>query len=206
MNHSFYNNPDTWSGGYYEISLEYNSSDHDNHINKALKGLCKEGVFKGLWADKFDFQTAFVQLPLLFKNDSVTQLYGVVSLSRNEQLHLPCSITIIRVDGDNDSIVISIPQGAFEQLFSYQYPLTVEFNPWLKDINELFVQIAISIYEHSPFDLALIGEEISGYTNIEQATIETLQRVISIVPLLLQKKLGIEGEGHKLSSALKIFI
>ena len=51
----------------------------------------------------------------------------------------------------------------------------------------------------------MIGEEISGYTNQEEITLEDLGKITCILPNQLQKKLYIQGEGNKLSKQLRLF-
>ncbi|PLT30642.1 hypothetical protein [Peribacillus deserti] len=203
MDYDFYNNPDNWIGGFYELSIEYHPFGNNKRVNEALTALCKSDYFNGFWEDKKDYQKKSISLPINIEEDSVTQFYGTLSLSNSKEGELPCVITVIRVDGESDWLDIAIPQAALEKRFPYKYPLTIELNPWLKKINARYTQLAEIIYCSSPFDLAMIGEEITGYTNQEEITYEVVQNIICILPSHLQDRLGLKGKG--LSNQLIIF-
>ena len=111
-------------------------------------------------------------------------------------------------NGESDWLDISIPQAAFEKFFPCQYPLTTELNPWLKKINEVYARLAETIYRKSPFDFAMIGEEISGETNQEEITLGVMQNkpyMTCILPSPLSDRLGLQGKGTALSNQLRIF-
>lgn len=205
MNYIFYNNPDNWCGGFYELSIEYHPFGNNTRVNEALTALCKSSYFNGMWEDKKDYQKKSISLPINFEKDSVNQFYGTLSLSNASEDELPCLVTVISVNGESDWLGISIPQAAFEKIFPYKYPLTIELNPWLKKIDEIYARLAKTIYCNAPFDLALIGEEISGYTNQQEITNEIVQNIICILPRQLQDRLGLNEKGIELSNELKIF-
>ncbi|MEI5906157.1 hypothetical protein WAK64_03610 [Bacillus spongiae] len=205
MNYDIYNNPDNWIGEFYELSIEYHPFGNNKRVNEALLGLCKSDNFNGVWEDKKDYQKKSIFLPINIEEDSVTQFYGTLSFSNSKDGELPCVITIIRVDGESDWLDIAIPQASYEEIFPCKYPLTVELNPWLKEINTLYTQLAEIIYCNSPFDLAMIGEEVSGYTNQEEITHEDVQNITCILPSYLQDRLKLKGKGKELSNQLIIF-
>ena len=142
-------------------------------------------------------------MPIKIENDSVNQFYGTVFLS--DEFSLPCVITIIRTEEESDWLDIAIPQAIFEKLYPYKYPLTKELNPWLEKVDEVLIKLAEIIYKHSTFDLAMIGEEISGYTNQQDITLECLDRITCIIPVELQNRLGVRGKGQGLSNQLRVY-
>ena len=68
------------------------------------------------------------------------------------------------------------------------------------------MKIAKTIYTHSPFELAMIGEEISSYTNQEQINLRDLEKITCILPIHLQKRLEIQEKGKRLTKQLRLFI
>ncbi|TFB24086.1 hypothetical protein E3U55_04540 [Filobacillus milosensis] len=203
MKYNEFINLDNWIGGFYELSIEFHPVGDDKRLNDALKSLEKSNVINGIWKEQEDYQKKRVSLPIEIEEDSVNQYYGTLLISDGNTL--PCVITIIRVDVESDWLDVSIPQAAFEKAYPYKYPLTENLNPWLNEVAETFIKLAEIIYEQSPFDLAMIGEEISGYTNQEDITLEQLKKSTFIIPIVLQKRLETQEQGEALSNELKLF-
>lgn len=181
-----YINPEKWTGGYYELSMEYHPSGDPKKLNDALDSLYKSDIFHGMWIEKSDYCMAPVPLPIHVEEDSVQLFSGLLSLTTDIQL--PCVISIISVCGESDWLDISIPQAILEEKFPYRYPLTKELNPWLSEVVELYAKLAETIFKSSPFTIAIIGEEVSG-TNITEINLE---HVTLITPSQLQAKVGLD--------------
>ena len=203
LNYKEFTNPDNWIGGFYELSIEFHPVGDNNRLNQALITLQHSGFFNGLWQERQDFQSDSISLPLNMGDDSVNQFYGAINLSDGNTL--PCLISVIRMEDESDWLDISIPQASLELFYSYEYPLTKELDPWLANIDEIFIRITETIYNYSPFELAKIGEEISGYTNQEEITIEDTEKITCILPIILQKRLGMQENGEKLLEQLRLF-
>ena len=62
-------------------------------------------------------------------------------------------------------------------------------NPWLSEIDHVFITIAEKIYALSPFNLAIIGEEVSGYRHAQTITVGDLVRGGYLVPPVLVQHL-----------------
>ncbi len=195
MDNCLYSNRDDWNGGFYELSIEYHPFGNDQRINEALTALHECSYIK----------SKSMSLPVQIEEGSVHTFYGSLSLSNSKGDELPIMITVVRVNGESDWLDIAIPQAAFEKKFRYKYPLTTELNPWLVKMNEVYVQLAETIYRNSPFDLAMIGEEISGCTNQADITYEVMQNLTCILPNQLIERLGLRGKGRELSNQLKLF-
>ena len=203
MDYIEFMNPDNWIGGFYELSIEFHPVGDHNRLKQALITLQKLEFFNGIWQENHDFQLDSISLPINIEDDSVNQFYG--TLIHSDGNNLPCLITVITIEEESNWLDISISQASLELIYPYEYPLTKELNPWLGKVEETFIKIAEAIYNHSPFELAMIGEEISGYTNQEEITLEDLGKITCIIPNQLQKRLEIQGEGNKLSKQLRLF-
>lgn len=196
-------NPDNWIGGFYELSIEFHPVGDSNRLNQALITLQNLGFFNGLWREKQDFKSDSISLPINIEEKSVNQFYGTLILSDGNAL--PCLISVIRIEDESDWLDISIPQASLGLFYPNKYPLSKELNPWLVKVEEIFIRIAETIYNHSPFELAMIGEEISGYTTQEEITLEDLGKITCILPNQLQKRLEVQEGGEKLSKQLRLF-
>ncbi|WML56095.1 hypothetical protein [Neobacillus sp. PS2-9] len=203
MKYSEYNNPNNWIGGFYELSIEFHPVGDNERLNQALMAIQSFKLFKGIWRERQDFQAGSISLPINIDNDSVIQFYG--TLIMNDGNTLPCLISIIRIKGESDWLDVSIPQASFEKFYPYKYPLTKELNPWLVRVDEIFIGLAETIFNHSSFELAMIGEEISGSTNQGQIALEDVGKIICILPTHLQKRLGIKEKGIELTNQLRLF-
>ncbi len=204
MDKSFLLDQDIWSGGFYELSLEYNPSGNDKRILTALNTLCRFPDFKGLWNEKEAYFDNTITLPTKIEEDSVTQFNGLLKIS-NECI-LGCLITLIRVEEESDWLTISIPMSMLEKFYPVKYDLLEEHNPWKMNLDDLLISLAQRIYVHASFDLGMVGWEVSGYVNHSQITKEHLGKAVTfIIPSILCNKLELESVGTELNDKLRLF-
>lgn len=203
MKYSEYIDDANWIGGYYELSIEFHPSGKVKRINEALGTLEKSQFFKGMWREQSAYQKDPISLPIAIEANSVTPLYGTLHIS--DETILPCLITITSVPGESDWLDISIPQASLERIYPINYPLIKELNGWLSEIDNMFVRIAEMIFEQSPFDLAFIGEEVSGATNLESISNEFIEKHTTILSTQLQERLQLQASGKKISNNLILF-
>lgn len=204
MNYNDFTNPNNWIGGFYELSIEFHPFGDNDRLHQALSALQHLELFNGYWKEQQDFETDTISFALNNDDISVSQFYGTLTSSDGHTL--PCLVSVLRIEDESDWIDISIPQASLELFYPYKYPLTKELNPWLAKIDEIFVKIAKTIYTHSPFELAMIGEEVSGCTNQEQINIRDLEKITCILPIHLQERLEIREKGKELTKQLSLFI
>ena len=203
LNYKDFTDPNYWIGGFYELSIEFHPFGDNNRLNQALIALRNLGFFTGYWQEQQDFESDPISLPINNDEGSVNQFYGI--LSSPDGNTLPCLISVIRIDGESDWIDISIPQASLELFYPYKYPLTKDLNSWLVKIDELFIRIAETIYNYSSFELAMIGEEVSGCTNQDKINLKDLEKITYILPIRLQKRLEIHEKGEELTNQLRLF-
>lgn len=203
MNYNEFTNPDNWIGGFYELSMEFHPVGNNVRLNQALTALGKLNFFSGFWKERHHYLSNSITFPIHIDDDSVNQFYGTITLSDGKTL--PCVVTIVRIIGELEWLDIGIPEAILEKLYDLQYPLTKEFNPWLAGIDEIFIRMAESLFDRSPFELALIGEEISGYANQENITLKDLEKITCILPHRIQKRLGVLEKGEGLTNQLRLF-
>jgi hypothetical protein len=63
---------------------------------------------------------------------------------------------------------VCVPTGALEPVFKVCYPLDREENLWLDELDAALLVVADRVYGATAFDLAFVGEEVSGYTDARE--------------------------------------
>lgn len=203
MNKPFLLNDDNWSGGYYELSLEFYPSGSDKRVLTAMKALCEISDFYGPWKEKNHFENDVLLLDKI-EEESVTQLYGILKISEHHAVS--CLVSITRITNESDWLSISIPMSTIEKFYPVKYDFTEEQNPWKKELDDLMISFAEIIYIHSPFELGMIGWEVSGYVNHSQFSRDFLGKGIPfIIPASLISKLKLEAESIMLNNELRLF-
>ncbi|MCM3585855.1 hypothetical protein M3182_08875 [Mesobacillus maritimus] len=199
MRYSVFTNSDYWTGSYYELSIEFHPAGNDQRLNEALTAL----QLSDFVSDLYDQQMKPVRFPISIEPSSIYSFYGMLTLS--DVVTLPCLISIIRTDEESDWLDFSFPLASFEKNFLLKYPLTKELNLWLGEVDKLFIKLAEFIYKQSPFDFAMIGEEISGYTDQENLKVDCLDTITCLLPFELQRRLGVQKQGKILSNQLRLY-
>jgi hypothetical protein len=128
-------------------------------------------------------------------------LYGALKLPDGREIG--CVSHVIREDGGSDWLDLSLPTGMLEHVFPVQYPLAPATNAWLKTLDPILVEVAEWIYEQTAFELAIIGEEASGYVAAADLTNDELSGGGFVVPDRLWRRLNPTVESLALSSGLR---
>ncbi len=173
MQKSEFLNPENWYGSYYELAIEYPKGDHLKSLN-ALNSIWQNDKIVGPWSKKDAFGSTS-QLVEYIHSDKLNQYYGWVQFDTYKPIGC-LTLTVLEADNDgSDWICFCIPTGMLELAFEVEYPLLLNTNPWLHTIDQFFLQCAIVINEISPFDLAIIGEAVSGFVHSSKITPDILQ-------------------------------
>lgn len=75
MDYFEYTDPENWTAGFYELSIEYHPVGINNKINDALIALQNCPFFDGLWKERENFNKDILTLPLEIEDDSATSYY-----------------------------------------------------------------------------------------------------------------------------------
>lgn len=165
-----YLNSDNWLGSYYELAIELQDSPNDSNLFRALKSLWGHPSLSGGWPRKEDYgQSATNFSGEVDKIESFFHMYGLVTLPTSN-IEFGCLTVVVREeigkDHGSDWLNLCFPTGMLEQAFSVEYPLDCKSNDvWIDQVDALLKEIANSIYEQVKFELAIIGEEVSGYVH-----------------------------------------
>jgi hypothetical protein len=164
--------PDDWLGSFYELCIELQPAGDDVRLRRALAALWRAPLLEGVWTEQ-EYQhrvTADAELPLYGRRQhGLLRLPGLPPTA--------CIALVVREGGSDDPddepppapdvpfadwLDLCIPMGMLERVFPVIWPLEVAANPWLTDLNDALVQLAEAVYIATSYNLALIGEEISG--------------------------------------------
>ncbi|MEW9108744.1 MAG: hypothetical protein AB2374_05295 [Cytobacillus gottheilii] len=193
--------PEQWRGDYYELEMQYDSSDEEV-INAALKTMAKHMSL--VYKDNYVEKRQPVQLPIQINKEQTYSFIGKLTYSKTITLN---SLVEVILDGETASVIVSIPLCEIEEYFSIDYPLTIKQNQWLKRMHEMFIELSVIIYGQSKFQLAMIGDEVSGYTRIDEIKGSDLhnEEIIFILPVDLQLKLNVEHIGVEYPHQLRMY-
>jgi hypothetical protein len=187
MNKDFYVEQDNWSGSYYELAIELQTS-HDNvRLESALQALWSHPNLSGHWLSKENYG----QAPDVFNvadefhdtdKSSFIHVYGVCSIPEIDK-RVGCLSIIVREKEGSDWLDFCFPIGMLESAFSVKYPLETEEYPWSTVLDKYLLQMADMIYQQVPYDLAFIGDEVSGLVNKASIISEGIEHQIKIYSL-----------------------
>ena len=177
---------DIWTGSYYDLSIEFPLTINLQQLKEVLS------TIEALQHFTFDILDDPIQV-------------GEVVFIQGEIGEFPCMLSVMIVEEEATWLDFSIPVNLLETQYPVRYPLTLENNLWIRNIQDMYSSLAMSIYEKFPFHMAMIGEEVAGMTTSTLLDVPTLQTLSAILPLELQKKLDIESDGEPLSQQLRLY-
>lgn len=155
-----YGTAESWFGSYYELAIEVSTAPADERLRASVEQLWAcSAVVAGPWPDKDVSRD--VAIPRLPAAEDMAASYGVLRIPDLGDVR--CVSWVIREVGrGSDWIDLCIPTSALEP-FGLAYPLVSETACTLINaIDRALVNVAVAVFAGVPFELALIGEEVSG--------------------------------------------
>ena len=177
---------DIWTGSYYDLSIEFPLTINLQQLKEVLS------TIEALQHFTFDILDDPIQV-------------GEVVFIQGELGEFPCMLSVMIVEGEATWLDFSIPVNLLETKYPVSYPLTLENNPWIRNIQDKYTSLSIAIFEKTPYHMAMIGEEVAGMTTSTLLDVPTLLTLSAILPLELQKKLDLESSGVPLSQQLRFY-
>jgi hypothetical protein len=184
---SDYVRDENWLGSYYELSLELGPCGDDELASSALQALWQFPRLAGPW-DEREGLGGSASERAFGGPDSNTSFYGVLTLPDGSALG--CLAFLIRVPDESDWLTLSIPTSMLELRYAVSYPLDSATNPWLRNVDGCFVELAASIYRRAPFRLGHLGEECGGFRTAAELSVQDCEIGGLVAPLQLWKRLG----------------
>lgn len=156
--------PDLWLGSFYELAIEVSPSGDDARLATAVSGMFDAPGLQGPWKEKVDIGRPERSTSILAP--SALQQVSMFSLVRLGDLGVVgAEVHSLREVGGSDWLVLCVPCGMLQTVTEVRYPLSRIANPWMDSVDEALTAVAIEVYQSIPFDLALVGEEVSGHTH-----------------------------------------
>lgn len=207
MRYDDFTNRENWLGSFYEITIHLNEGPDDDRLRKALELVLSHRDVKGLWWNREDFgspsvKAAQIDLDALTPEDGIASLYGELVI---RGVSFGFQLNVIRnFDGTGDHLDIAIPVGMLARyLPGFIYPIDLKTTPRLAEIDDCFLELADRINTEVPFDLAAIGEEVSGFFEIDRLQVEDVEAGGAVLSRKLWNRLNPGKEWTQLKSGLK---
>ena len=166
MNKEIFTRKENWRGSYYELAMELQPSHDDVRLERALLAVWSHPNLSGHWLNL----ESYGQTPDVFRvtelvnngsNIAYVNLYGIFLVPEVNQ-QIGCLSVVVRENNGSDWLDFCFPSAMLESAFSVKYPLVHDENSWLSIVDKYLLEIADTVYRQTPYDLALIGDEVSG--------------------------------------------
>jgi hypothetical protein len=189
---------ENWFGSYYELAIELGPTGDDERLRKALEHVWSLPQLRGSWIERHDYDLH--SSPIECRDGIVPSRYGVLRLT--PEISVGCVTHTVREPNGSDWLDLCIPTGMLGLCFDVQYPLDYATNPWMAQIDRLLAQMAASVFRSISFQLAIIGEEVSGITDAASITPDDCRFCPFLLPELLWQRLGLSTSRQVLTHGL----
>lgn len=163
-----FTDPDNWSGGFYELSLEIGERD-DGRLQRALTALWRAAGLTGCYGNAEREPAEQSAVPLTVASlEEFGHLRGVVTLPSADPV--VCGCIAIRLDGDNgdnqDWLTFYLPLGALGVVVPDVggFPFGPDGGPrsldWRVPLDAWLAEVAREVFRHLDFRLGLIGFDV----------------------------------------------
>lgn len=191
-----------WFGSYYELAIEFYPRGDDARLLRALAAMWASPLLRGPWPEREQLGRAPTP-PQRLEVEGSNRLYGLLQLPG--ALSIGCLSLTVREEHGSDWLDFCLPTGMLQLAFPVRYPMKREDNPWLPAVDQVLLSMAERVYQASPFDMALIGEEASGQLRAQELTAVALARGGVLVPPSLTHQLGSSSAAVALPNGLHWF-
>jgi len=111
--------------------------------------------------------------------NSFIHLYGVFFIPEIDR-QVGCLSAIVRESDGSDWLDFCFPTAMLKSVFPLKKPFTHDENPWLTILDKYLLQMADIVYQQTPYDLAFMGNEVSGLVNKASITSTGIENQINI--------------------------
>lgn len=184
--------PDSWLGSYMELAIEVSRAADDERLRGALGALVRAPGLRGVWSSRASLgheRGALDSERAALASGPVG--YGVLRL--DEQREVVCVLCLVRERCGSDWLCLCLPTGALGRVHALTYPLSRSANPWMTRVEGRLETIGRHVHRAAPFELALIGEEVSGAAHAARLSCARLVGMTCLLPEALVTQLGLEA-------------
>lgn len=198
MDSNEFNASDRWLGSYYELAIELGISGDNDRLLAAANCLWSLPMLNGPWVARSQFGQPPSNLKV--QENTIAPCYGVLILGDN--LAAGCVVHTLWEYEGSDWLALCIPTGWLETLFDVSYPLLKQTNPWVRQVDDLFVEIGSAIFDTVVYRMAVIGEEVSSIYSADSIKPHDLQNTPFLLTQQHAKSLGALGHATKCAEGL----
>lgn len=167
-----FTNPDTWLGGYFELALELGATADahaEERIKSALAQIWQHATLEGCYLE-MNVEPTKQNRVRVEAIDSYWRAQGIAHIPDVGQC--ACRVLVIREDQGSDWLTLAIPMGALASILPVgAYPFNDGSDlSWRQQVNTWLMQVGQFCYKKVPFQLGLVGHEVSG--DVYAATIQ----------------------------------
>lgn len=202
MNPDDYRSRERWFGSYYELAIEFYPRGDDARLLRAVAAMWASPLLHGPWPEREQLGRTPAS-PQRLDAEGFNRLYGVLHLPQGTTIG--CGSLTVREEQGADWLDFYLPMGMLERMFPITYPLDRARNPWRSSVDQVLVDMAGRVYQAAPFDLALIGEEVSGSASARALTTDELAERGVLLPAAVVHEFKPRGTPIPLASGLTWF-
>ncbi len=148
-----YFGPDNWLGWYFELAIDLGPRN-DERLRRATDAIWGTPGIRGPLPSPFSPPEHRPRS----RDRHFISVHGELSIGEFP----PIGCLTVVVPDVHDWLDLSIPEAMLRRRFPISEPLRAATNPWARAVENLFVSAAERVFRVAPFELAFIGEEVSG--------------------------------------------
>lgn len=154
--------PDVWLGGFYELAIELGPRS-DERLRLALEAIWSLPELNGPYGRRDMEPEEQPRVEPTLEAIDFGHLQGVATLPSGERV--ACGTFAVREEDGPDWLLLYIPMGALERVCdvgAFPFGGGRSTEGWRRPLDEWFAQVGRKVFEAAPFQLGLIGHEVSG--------------------------------------------
>lgn len=154
----------TWAGGFYGLAIELGPRS-DERLQAALEAIWRHDGLDGCYGNRDAEPSNQPRIAPTLE----TRLFGVATMPNGQQV--ACGTIIVREDEGPDWLCFSLPLGALNTAYDvggYPFGGGSSSHSWREPLDDWLAWIAAAVFAATPFQLALIGHEVSGATSADE--------------------------------------
>jgi hypothetical protein len=203
MDRTQYLDRNNWLGPCYELAIEYYPGGNDARLLNALNAAWNERSLDGPWLSPDGF-LGTDRMPETL--DDTATLYGLLTLADGKTVGCRTNTHRERdVQDGSDWLEFSVPIAMLNVVYPMQLPLTHLQNHWLDCVDDALVKIGQLVYESYPFNLALVGEEVTGQKHEQSLFASDMKRGSYLFPPILFERIRPSRPSEVLPGGLRWF-
>lgn len=190
---------DDWLGSYYELAMEVSTHADDQRLARTASAVFGSPCIRGPWRDRGRMEGEPEGLNVT-QADRVPFGYGSLDVPGLGLVGVV--FAVVREASGSDWFDVCVPTGMLERVVRVDHPLSRATNPWMGVVDDALVQVAERVYAQVPFELGIIGEEVSGTASAGTVGLSEMRGSVYLLSPALCARVGAEPLVRPLPSGL----